>query len=51
MTTNHPTSISLSTETKRRLKEFSVKRGWPISRLVQYIINEWLDFQNKRAVK
>lgn len=48
MPENYPTSISITPETKRKLKEFSQARGWPMSRLIEYIVLEWLKYQETK---
>ncbi len=44
----YPTSVSLSPEVRKKLKAYGQPRGWAVSRLCEYIINEWLKYQEAR---
>ena len=47
MTKPHPTSIRLTEETKRRLKKFADAKRWSLNQLIQYVLEEWLKFQER----
>ena len=46
-----PTSVRLDPEIKRRLLAFATRRGWAVSRLIGYVLAEWLDYQAKLEKK
>lgn len=48
MAKSNPTSVRFSNETKAKLKRYAHPRGWAISRLIEFIVNQWLDFQDKQ---
>lgn len=47
----YPTSVSLSPETRKRLKAYGKPRGWSVSSIIEWIVNQWLDYQEQRDKK
>lgn len=47
MSKPHPTSIRLTDETKRKLKAYADTRRWSLNKLIEYILEEWLKFQER----
>jgi hypothetical protein len=48
---NYPTSVSLSPETRKRLKAYGKPRKWSVSRIVEWVVVQWLDHQEQRENK
>ena len=51
MAKGHPTSVRFSDEIKARLKRYALPRGWPVAKLIEFIVKQWLDFQEKAEKK